>query len=290
MTDVKQETKTEPQTTTEVTIVKPVAVAPASTMRPAVSLAYVQETKKERDALIRAALLEGKDYGVIPGTKRPTLYKPGAEQIAGWFECRPEYKVLSEEHDANVVNEFEKPVWENGRKTNKKVKSESRGLHAFRLECLLVHRPTGMVVGSGVGSCSTLEQKYVDRPNDLENTVLKMAKKRAFVDAVLTTFALSDRFTQDLEDMDIQEEPKGPPVHVGASSQKFKVEEKKDENPEIVMLRKAFAKTGLKATEIKQILIQVTGTDDSSKWTPENIEGLKQFLGAREADKEESPL
>ncbi len=38
---------------------------------------------------------------------------------------------------------------------------------------------------------------------DTYNTVLKMAKKRAFVDASLTATAASDIFTQDVEDMDI---------------------------------------------------------------------------------------
>ena len=40
-----------------------------------------------------------------------------------------------------------------------------------------------------------------DNPADYYNTVLKMAKKRAHVDAVLTCTAASDLFTQDLEDM-----------------------------------------------------------------------------------------
>ena len=40
-----------------------------------------------------------------------------------------------------------------------------------------------------------------DNPADHYNTVFKMAKKRALVDAVLTTTAASDIFTQDLEDI-----------------------------------------------------------------------------------------
>jgi tellurite resistance-related uncharacterized protein len=40
-----------------------------------------------------------------------------------------------------------------------------------------------------------------DNPADYYNTVLKMAKKRAHVDAVLTATAASDIFTQDVEDM-----------------------------------------------------------------------------------------
>lgn len=39
-----------------------------------------------------------------------------------------------------------------------------------------------------------------DNPADYYNTCLKMAKKRAFVDAILTCTAASDCFTQDIED------------------------------------------------------------------------------------------
>jgi len=39
-----------------------------------------------------------------------------------------------------------------------------------------------------------------DNPADYYNTCLKMAKKRALVDATLTTTAASDIFTQDIED------------------------------------------------------------------------------------------
>jgi len=44
-------------------------------------------------------------------------------------------------------------------------------------------------------------------PYTMDNTVLKMAKKRALVDAALLVASLSDVFTQDLEDMDINGRP-----------------------------------------------------------------------------------
>ena len=34
--------------------------------------------------LVRANLIDGQDYGIIPGTDKPTLLKPGAEKIAKW--------------------------------------------------------------------------------------------------------------------------------------------------------------------------------------------------------------
>ena len=99
--------------------------------------------------------------------------------------------------------------------------------------------PSGVFVGAGIGECSSNEEKYkwrkvvcdqefeetpLDRrrekwckgwgnkgpykqkqvrtePADLANTILKMAKKRGLIDAVLTATAASDCFTQDLEDL-----------------------------------------------------------------------------------------
>ena len=99
-------------------------------------------------------------------------------------------------------------------------------------------------MGSGVGECSSNEEKYKWRKAisqkeydatpedkrrikftyndeikqirtnvaDTANTVLKMAKKRALVDAVLTVTGASDMFTQDIEDMDIPKTAPHQPV------------------------------------------------------------------------------
>ena len=47
-------------------------------------------------------------------------------------------------------------------------------------------------------------------PYSIANTILKMAKKRAYVDAALSVASLSDIFTQDLEDM--------PDMHIRGSN------------------------------------------------------------------------
>src|SRR5699024_7729552 len=62
----------------------------------------------------------------------------------------------------------------------------------------------GQVITQGLGHCNSKEKKYTSDKQDvfmLGNTCLKMAKKRAQVDAALTVGSLSDIFTQDLEDM-----------------------------------------------------------------------------------------
>lgn len=128
-----------------------------------------------QDAM-RSVMKEGMHYGTIPGCgNKPVLLKPGAEVIALAFQFATEYVI--------DVKEFEK------------------GNREYTVTCQLIHRPTGGRVGCGIGSCSTLEKKF-NRPNpaDMWNTCLKMGKKRAFVDAILTCTAASDCFTQDIEE------------------------------------------------------------------------------------------
>lgn len=155
--------------------------------------------------VMESVMVDGTHYGKIPGTDNPTLYKPGAEKIMSTFRlaASPEIVDLS---TADAIR--------------------------YRVTCN-VTSPTGQFLGAGVGECSTDEAKYKWRsavsvaefnatpedrrrlkhfrnntaqqvrtePADLANTVLKMAKKRALVDAILTVTAASDIFTQDVEDM-----------------------------------------------------------------------------------------
>ncbi len=175
---------------------------------------------------------DGEHYGVIPGTDKPTLYKPGAEKICTTFRLAPSYEI--------------------------KRTDMANGHREYEIISTLTHIPSGQIFGQGVGSCSTMESKYrfrkaeqtcpdcgknaiikgkkqygggwlcfkkkdgcgakfkdgdpvienqemgrieYDNPADYYNTVLKIGKKRAHVDVVLTATAASDIFTQDLEDL-----------------------------------------------------------------------------------------
>jgi hypothetical protein len=50
------------------------------------------------------------------------------------------------------------------------------------------------------GPVAQIQQIRVS-PSDMANTILKMAKKRALIDAVLTATGASDIFSQDIEDL-----------------------------------------------------------------------------------------
>lgn len=139
--------------------------------------------------LMKGLMQKDEHYGVIPGTKKPSLYKAGAEKLGFTFRLVPEFAV-----------------------TRNDLKGDHR---EYEVRCTLRHQPTGKLAGEGVGNCSTMESKYRYRNvwnngvktkientdiADTYNTVLKMAKKRAYVDAMITACAASDIFTQDTED------------------------------------------------------------------------------------------
>lgn len=170
---------------------------------------------RQFQALVQKLLVKDLDYGVIPGTTKPTLYKPGAEKTAKLMGLADSYEIIRE------IEDWEKPLF------------------AYTVRCELHNIRTGTMISSGLGECNSYEGKYRYRwawPNEVPehldkstlrkkegiskkgkpftqyqipnediftqvNTVLKMSKKRALVDAVLSAARLSDIFTQDMEDI-----------------------------------------------------------------------------------------
>jgi len=177
-----------------------------------VDIAQVQQILNSIDKfqmVVQKTLKQGHDYDVIPGTTKPTLLKPGAEKILMLLGLTSEYEIIE------------------------KVEDYDKGVFAYTVRCIL--SKNGKKVTEGLGSCNSKEDKYrwrwipeKDLPPDVDkdalkskindygqklyriendeiftqaNTILKMAKKRAQIDAVLTVAALSEIFTQDVEDM-----------------------------------------------------------------------------------------
>lgn len=143
--------------------------------------------------VMRLAMKKGEDYGLIPGVKKPSLFKAGAEKLCFLFRLCPEYEELS----TSIVRDT---------------------FLSYAIRCSLVHIPTGVKIATGIGSCNSRERKYQhsgSNPWDLDNTLRKMACKRALVAAVLNGTAASAIFTQDVEDMTPDEpqlEPKPKPI------------------------------------------------------------------------------
>lgn len=159
--------------------------------------------------VMRSVMYDGTHYGKIPGTQSVSLYKAGAEKLMATFRlaAKPEVEDLSVDGEVH-----------------------------YRVTVNLLSA-SGQFLGAGIGECSSREDKYAWRgmicqeefdatpenrrrikfskyqgrveqkkqirtnPSDVANTILKMAKKRAQVDAVITVTAASDIFTQDIEDL-----------------------------------------------------------------------------------------
>ncbi|MEY8764561.1 MULTISPECIES: exodeoxyribonuclease X C-terminal domain-containing protein [Clostridium] len=188
-------------------------------------------------SIIQKTLKNGHDYGEIGGVTKPTLLKPGAEKILMLMGLTSEYDIIEKIEDYN------------------------KGIFAYTIKCIL--RKNGQKITEGVGSCNSKEDKYrwrwvreEDLPAGVDknmiksktdgygrikyrienddicsqtNTILKMAKKRAQVDATLTVASLSEIFTQDIEDMaqfheseNFEDMESGEPVNIVVGFGKYK--------------------------------------------------------------------
>lgn len=199
-------------------------------LRPVANPSEIMAAQNETRAMVHQTLKEGRDFGKIPGTDKPTLLKPGAERVVGGFGCMFGEPIILEreiDHDREVKWSKRKKKWRNAHRGDREFTWEeeagvSLGLYRYVVRVQIINRANGEVVGEGVGACSSMESKYIDRPRDSENTILKMAHKRAMVAATLVTFGLSDEFTQDVEDIRQNE---------GAGAQDSAAESNEPEDP-----------------------------------------------------------
>jgi len=240
-------------------------------------IASAKARLQELQAFVREVMVEGEDYGTIPGTEKPALYKPGAEKL-----CEI-YGLIQVPTVVNRIEDWDAPHFH------------------YEVRCDLVSKRTGRVIGTGFGSCNSYESRYRWRMAErtcplchreaiirgkeeygggwlcfrkkggcgakfedsdpaiigqlvgrvanedvctLVNTLLKMAKKRALVDAVLSVTRSSGLFTQDEELLD-----PGPSTPAAPEPEKPKTESRKPgplartmtEAQRTILLRKAQA-------------------------------------------------
>lgn len=181
-------------------------------------------------------LRAGIDYGVIPGSEKPTLLKPGAERLCSAFGLNPQFE---------LINAVER-------------RDPDNPLFHYQYRCRLIHIESGLEFATGIGSCNSMEAQHRWRnaertcpecgktaiikgkpeygggwlcfkkmggcgakfaiddpaiteqivgkiPNDdvfsLVNTIDKKAQKRSLIAAVLIGANASEHFTQDVEEL-----------------------------------------------------------------------------------------
>jgi hypothetical protein len=132
---------------------------------------------------IKDNLQKGTDYMSIQGGK-PTLLKSGAEKMNILMRYKARYE-----------------------KTNE-VMNPKDCYYYVEVKCTLIDKDNN-VVAECIASCNNKE-KAREKIGfyDSLNPVLKVAEKRAYVGATLNANALSQFYTQDLEDTNIEPERK----------------------------------------------------------------------------------
>ncbi|MHC1760554.1 MAG: hypothetical protein AB9917_13800 [Negativicutes bacterium] len=170
-------------------------------------------------AFMQENMVKGFDYGTIPGAgDKMVLLKPGAEKLCELYGFAAPIKSITRERDY------------------------ATGFFLAEVVVQIVHRERGILIAEGVGECSSFESKYryrwylkselerqkidlngvfcktfvnnttkqeypkyrLENPDliDQWNTVLKMAKKRALVDAVLAATRSSELFSRTQTELD----------------------------------------------------------------------------------------
>lgn len=155
-------------------------------------------------------LEEGKDYGRIPGTDKPTLYKPGAEKLMLTFnlaagEPRIEDLSTSDEIRYRVGVPIEsadgRPRWGIGEASSNEEKYRWRKpVCQEEFEETPDHLKREKWFKGKDRSPAYKGKQVRTSPPDVANTVLKMGHKRAFIGGTLLATGASSVFNQDLED------------------------------------------------------------------------------------------
>jgi hypothetical protein len=215
----------------------PTAVTGGSFLAPAGSVQAFLVAYQTKKDFISKVLMQGTDFGPIPGSDKPALKKPGAEKLVHFFGLSVTF------HDVETVEDW----------TGEQHTGEPFFYYRQRAEL----RRGPELIAAADGSCNSWEKKYryrsservcpacgkatiikgkaeygggficfakkggcgakfadnapeivnqeigqVKNPDvaELTNTILKMSQKRALVAAVLIATNASDYFTQDIED------------------------------------------------------------------------------------------
>ncbi|SHE54451.1 hypothetical protein SAMN02746091_00616 [Caloramator proteoclasticus DSM 10124] len=189
---------------------------------------------------IKENFKDGEDYGKIAEYPKPSLLKSGAEKLCSLLNFSVQVEILE------------------------KVEDFKEGIFHYVCKCTLKNS-LGRTVSEGLGSCNSRESKFLNQnPYGVANTVLKLSKKRALVDAILTATRTSGMFTQDIEELDeiINTNIK---VNLATASQK-------------AFIAKLAKDKGMSETQLMDFTKKVTGKEKSKDWTKDDAAKIIKTL------------
>lgn len=205
-------------------------------LMPVMNIQAAKQRLAEFQEFVKGYLVPEEDYGTIPGTPKPTLLKPGADKLCELYGLADDYAIESRVENYSA----EPPLFDYTIKCTLLTRRDSRlvgtgfgscnsweGKYRFReskRKCPLCGKEAiikgkeqyggGWLCWAKKDGCGAkfveddkaiVEQKAGKEVNDdvptLKNTILKMAKKRAKIDAVIAVTRSSGIFTQDMEDI-----------------------------------------------------------------------------------------
>lgn len=204
---------------------------------PVMDINQALERRKQMVEFVRRIMIDGTDFGAIPGTDKPTLLKPGAEKLATFFGLTKRFEIIERVEDwtgkdhggeaffyylyrcqlyrGNLLiaeadgscNSFEaKYRW---RKSERVCPSCGQGAiikgkaeYGGGWLCYKAKGGCGAKFKTGDQAIEGQEVGRVPNPDicDQVNTLQKMSQKRALIAATLLAVNASEFFTQDMED------------------------------------------------------------------------------------------
>jgi hypothetical protein len=217
-----------------------------SQFMPAMSIELAVERYRAVTEFVSRVLRRDVDYGVIPGTTKFTLLKPGAEKLTTFFGLSTRFQLIERIEDWTGERYGGEPFFYylyrcqlhrgellvaeadgscNSRETKYRYREAQRICPECQQAAIIKGREEfggGWVCFRKKGGCGAkfltgdpvIENQQVGRvPNpdiaDQVNTIQKMAQKRALIAATLLAVNASEFFTQDVEDF-------GPGLQSGA--------------------------------------------------------------------------
>jgi hypothetical protein len=223
----------------------------------AITINEAKQRTKMLQKFVKDMMISGVDYGLIPKSVKPSLFKSGAEKLCEIFGFSKQVEILNRIEDWN------------------------KGMFHYEVKVILVSKRTGIIEAEGVGCCNSMERKFKTQDSySIVNTLLKMAKKRALVDAVLSATRSSGIFTQDIEEIDFDTDDPQPPKR--SNNKNIQKNTKHSANPiskqqqsEIFSIIK---QSKISVSYAKGIMVEKYNIEESSKLTSEQADEFIDIL------------